>query len=193
MPLDHRAINLLIHLTKKWSWRAAAENTNWTKLGSETRYKKKIKKRTITLRLVFWISITKDSGMCSEKRRPLRSSKNQIDGALSRIFIHSHCKVQIRVVIIKEVAHVPRNKKNPWFRSHILSKTFEQNGNRINSLYWYKAIVRCKHLVARILQHGFKLSSWLKVNKISNQIVHHQSATLICIHAAGYKKITSLI
>ena len=44
-------------------------------------------------------------------------------------------------------------------------------------MYWYKAIVRCTHLVARILQHGCKFSSWLKVNKISNQTVHHQSAT----------------
>ena len=52
-----------------------------------------------------------------------------------------------------------------------------ENGNRLNSLYWYKAIVRCTHLVARILQHGCKFSSWLKVNKISNQTVHHQSAT----------------
>ena len=34
-----------------------------------------------------------------------------------------------------------------------------ENGNRLNSLYRYKAIVRCKHLVARILQRGFKLSS----------------------------------
>ena len=48
------------------------------KLRSETRYKKKIKKkRTITLRLVFWISLTTDSAMCNEKRRGLRSSKNQ--------------------------------------------------------------------------------------------------------------------
>ena len=49
--------------------------------------------------------------------------------------------------------------------------------HRLNSLYWYKVIVRCTHLVARILQHGCKFSSWLKVNKISNQTVHHQSAT----------------
>ena len=48
----------------------------------------------MTLRLVFWISLTTDSAMCNEKRRGLRSSKNQIDGVLSRIFIHSHCKVQ---------------------------------------------------------------------------------------------------
>ena len=77
-------------------------------------------------------------------------------------------------------------KKNPWFRSRILCPGFErncftrldtENGNRLNSLYWYKAIVRCTHLVARILQHGCKFSSWLKVNKISNQTVHHQSAT----------------
>ena len=75
---------------------------------------------------------------------------------------------------------------NPLFRSHILSKvmiiftsqtSITENGNRLNSLYWYKTIVRCKHLVARIFQRGFKLSSWMQVNKISNQIVYHQSAT----------------
>ena len=52
-----------------------------------------------------------------------------------------------------------------------------ENGNRLNSLYWYKAIVRCTHLFARILQHGCKFSSWLKVDKILNQTVYHQSAT----------------
>ena len=49
---------------------------------------------TITLRLVFWISLTTDLARCNEKRRALRSSKNQIDGVLSRIFIHSHCKAR---------------------------------------------------------------------------------------------------
>ena len=48
----------------------------------------------MTLRLVFWISLTTDSATCNEKRKGLRSSKNQIDGVLSRIFIHSHCKGQ---------------------------------------------------------------------------------------------------
>ena len=51
-----------------------------------------------------------------------------------------------------------------------------ENGNRLNSLYWYKAIVRCTHLVARILQHGCKFSRWLMVNKRSSQTVHHHSA-----------------
>ena len=32
--------------------------------------------------------------MGAPERRPLRSSRNQIEGVLSRIFIHSHCKVQ---------------------------------------------------------------------------------------------------
>ena len=47
----------------------------------------------MTLRLVFYIFLTTDLVMCNEKRRELRASKNQIDGVLSRIFIHSHCKV----------------------------------------------------------------------------------------------------
>ena len=126
-----------------------------------------------------------DSAKCNEKRRALRSSKNQIDGVLSRIFIHSHCKVR---------SHNPKGgcacrekkKRIPDFDHTYCvqglnittsQNSITENGNRLNSLYWYKAIVRCKHLVARILQHGFKLSSLLKVNKISNQIVHHQSAT----------------
>ena len=77
-----------------------------------------------------------------------------------------------------------KEKKNPWFRSCVQGlnitssqNSITENGNRLNSLYWYKAIVRCTHLFARILQHGCKSSRWLKVNKISNQTVHHQSAT----------------
>ena len=77
-------------------------------------------------------------------------------------------------------------KKNPWFNHTYCvqglnittsQNSITENGNGLNSLYWYKAIVRCTHLVARILQHGCKFSSRLKVNKISNQTVHHQSAT----------------
>ena len=64
-----------------------------------------------------------------------------------------------------------------------------ENGNRLNSLYWYKAIVRCTHLVARILQHGYKFSSWLKVNKISNQSVQHQSATKFDCMLQDIKKL----
>ena len=64
-----------------------------------------------------------------------------------------------------------------------------ENGNRLNSLYWYKAIARYTHLVARILQHGCKFSSWLKVNKISNQTVHHQSATKFDSMLQGIKKL----
>ena len=44
--------------------------------------------------MVFWISFRTDSARCNEKRRALWSSKNQIDRVLSRIFIHSHCKVR---------------------------------------------------------------------------------------------------
>ena len=114
-----------------------------------------------------------------------RSSKNQIDGVLLVEYLFTHI-VKYGVIILKEIAHVARKKKNPWFRSHILSKVWtylpqktrvQNNGNRLNILYWYKAIVRCKHLDARILQHEFKFSSWLKATKISNQIVHHHSAT----------------
>ena len=44
--------------------------------------------------MVFWISFRTDSARCNEKRRALWSSKNQIYRVLSRIFIHSHCKVR---------------------------------------------------------------------------------------------------
>ena len=135
--------------------------------------------------LVFRISFRTDSARCNEKRRALWSSKNQIDRVLSRIFIHSHCKVR---------SHNPKGgcacrekkKRIPDFDHTYCvqglnittsQKSITENGNKLNSLYWYKAIVRCTHLVARILQHGCKFSSWLKVNKISNQTVHHQSAT----------------
>ena len=124
-------------------------------------------------------------GQGNEKRRALRSSKNQIDGVLSRIFIHSHCKAR---------SHNPKGscacrekkKRIPVFDHTYCvqglnittsQNSITENGNRLNSLYWYKAIVRCTHLVARILQHGCKFSSWLKVKKISNQTVHYQSAT----------------
>ena len=111
----------------------------------------------------------------------LRSSKNQIDGIVSRIFVHSHCKAR---------NHNPKGgcacrekKKKSLISSHILCLRFEhkmENGNRllkVNSLYWYKAIVRCTHLAAYILQHGFKFGGWLMVNKISNHTVHHRSVT----------------
>ena len=115
------------------------------------------KKRTITLRLVFWVSRTTDSARCNEKRRALRSTKSQIDGVLSRIFIHSHCKVR---------NHNPKGgcacrekKKVPDFDHTYCvqglnittsQNSITENGNRLNSLYWYKAIVRCTHSVARI-------------------------------------------
>ena len=132
--------------------------------------------------MVFWISLTTDSAMCNEKRRALydQAKTKSTESLAEYLFTHI---VKCRVVIIKEVAHVAGNKKNPWFRSHILSKVFEQMG------IGYKAIVRCKHLVAHILQHGFKLSSWLKVNKISNQIVHYQSATKFASMLQDIKKL----
>ena len=137
---------------------------------------------------------------CNEKRRALWSRKNQIDRVLSRIFIHSHCKVR---------SHNPKGgcacrekkKRIPDFDHTYCvqglnittsQNSITENGNRLNSLYWYKAIVRCTHLVARILQHGCKFSSWLKVNKISNQTVHHQSATKLDSMLQDIKKNTSL-
>ena len=64
-----------------------------------------------------------------------------------------------------------------------------ENGIRLNILYWYKTMVRCKHLVPRILQCEFRFSSWLKVNKISNQIVHDQSATKFASMLQDIKKL----
>ena len=123
------------------------------------------------MRLVFWNSLATESVSASnEKRRALRSSKNQTDEALS-IILSTHlmyCKVR---------SHNPKGvyarrknlkKENLSFRSHILYPRFEHNyftklddeekGNIMNSLYRYKAIVRCTHLVASILEHGCKLS-----------------------------------
>ena len=155
------------------------------------------------MRLVFWISLTTDSARCNEprERRALRSNKYQIDWVLSRIFIHSRCKV--RSHNRKGGCACREKKKNPWFRSHILSKVMNiftsqnlitENGSKLNSFYWYNTIVRCKHLVARIFQHGFKLSSWVQVNKknISNQIAHHQPTTKFASMLEDIKKITSL-
>ena len=130
------------------------------------------------------VSLIIDLAMCYEKRRALRSSKKQIDGVLSRIFIHSHCKVQSHHPKGGCVCH-EKKKESLISITHIVQglniftsqNSITENGNRLNNLYRYKAIVLCKHLVARILQRGFKLSSWLKVDKISNQIVYHQSAT----------------
>ena len=149
--------------------------------------------------LVLWISFRTDSARYNEKRRALWSSKNQIDRVLSRIFIHSYCKVR---------SHNPKGgcacrekkKRIPDFNHTYclqgLNITASQNSitenrNRLNSFYWYKAIVRCTHLVARILQHGCKFSSWrLKVNKISNQTVHQLLNLILCCRI--WKKITSL-
>ena len=111
------------------------------------------------------------------KSAAFRSGKNQIDGVFSRIFNHSHFKAR---------SHNPkgacacREKKISLFLiTHTVSKVSRQLQTSLEyrSLYWYKAIFRCPHLVARILQHRCKISSWLMVNKRSNQTVHLQSAT----------------
>ena len=89
-----------------------------------------------------------------------------MDGVLSRIFIHSHCKVR---------NHNPKGgcacreeKKVPDFDHTYCvqglnittpQNSITENRNRLKSLYGYKAIVRCTHLVAHILQHGCKFSS----------------------------------
>ena len=63
-----------------------------------------------------------------------------------------------------------------------------ENGNRLNSLYWYKAIVRFTHLVTRILQHGCKFRSWVKETKYQiNQFTISHLQTWI--RAAGYKNL----
>ena len=96
----------------------------------------------ITLRLVFWISLTTDSARCNEKRKALRSSKNQIDRVLSGKFILSHYKVQ---------SHNPkggfacREKKKESLISitHIVQglniftsqNSITENVNRLNILY----------------------------------------------------------
>ena len=99
---------------------------------------------------------------------------------------------------LKEVAHVARKKKRiPDFDhtycprlEHIYpTKLDTENGIRLNILYWYKTMVRCKHLVPRILQREFKFRSWLKVNKASNQIVHDQSATKFASMLQDIKKL----
>ena len=151
--------------------------------------------------MVFWISFRTDSARCNEKRRALWSSKNQIDRVLSRIFIHSHCKVRRSHNPKGGYTYREKEKRIPDFdhtycvqglNTTTSQNSIAENGNRLNSLYWYKAIVRCKHLVARILQRGLKLSSWLKVEKISNQLAHHRSATKFASMLQDIKKITSL-
>ena len=85
---------------------------------------KKIKKNNHTA-LVFWISFRTDSARCNEKRRALLCSKNQIDRVLSRIFIHSHCKVR------------SHNPKGVCAGLNITTSqnSITENGNRLNSLY----------------------------------------------------------
>ena len=95
--------------------------------------------------------------------------------------------------------HMSREKKKESLISitHIVQglniftsqNSITENGIRLNILYWYKTMVRCKHLVPRILQCEFRFSSWLKVNKISNQIVHDQSATKFASMLQDIKKL----
>ena len=136
------------------------EHTETPITKSETCYIKKIKKRT--MRLVFWNSLATESVRCNEQRSELRSSKKQTDKALSRIFFHLQYKVR---------SHNPKGgrasrkkeKRIPVFdhtyciqflNITALQNSIKENGNTLNSLYRYKAIVRCTHVVARILQHG---------------------------------------
>ena len=121
------------------------------------------------MRLVFWNSLATESVRAgNEKRRALRLSKNQTGEALSIILsIQFHRKVRSQNPKGCYASRKNLKKKNLGFRSHILYPRFEHNyftklddeekGNIINSLYRYKAIVHCTHLVAGILEHGCKL------------------------------------
>ena len=124
---------------------------------SETRYKKKIKKEQSHCAWFSGFPLRQN-----EKRMALRATKNQIDGILSRIFIHSHCKARSHNP--KEGCACREKKKRVPYFDHTYcvqglnittsQNSITENGNRLNSLYWYKAIVRCTRLVARILQHA---------------------------------------
>ena len=87
---------------------------------SETRYKKKIKKEQSHCAWFSGFPLQQN-----EKRRALQSSINQIDGVLSRIFIHSHCKARSHNA--KGGCTCREKKKSPLFRSHILCPRFENN------------------------------------------------------------------
>ena len=170
---DHRGINLFLFILPRNE--GLPQKIQTTNLNLIDSLQEEDKKRTITLRLVFWISLTTDSAMCNGKCVALRSSKSQINGDLSRMFIHSHCKVR---------SHNPkggcpcREKKK---RIPVFNRTFcvqslnittpqnsiTENGNGLNNLCWYKAIVRCTHLFASILQHGCKKKMhfiWVSIN-----------------------------
>ena len=167
-------LNTQIHLTK-----------------SEPRFKKKIKKKnkrkTITLRWFYGFPLEQIRPGVMKIAERYDLAKNQIDRVLSRIFIHSHCKVRSHnpkrgCASREKIKRIPDFDHTYWVQGLNIttsqnSMTITENGNWLNRLYWYRAIVRCTHLVARILQHGCKFSCWLNVNKISNQTVHHQSAT----------------
>ena len=129
-------LNTQIHLTK-----------------SEPRFKKKIKKKKQKKNnhtaLVLWISFRTDSARCNENRRALWSSKNQIDRVLSRIFIHSHCKVQSHnpkrgCASREKKKRIPDFDHTYWVQGLNIttsqnSMTITENGNRLNCLYWYRA------------------------------------------------------
>ena len=104
--------------------------------------------------------------MKSAERYDLAKIKS-MESLAEYLFTHV---VKHGVIILKEVAHVARKKRLPDFdHTHCvqgLNITASQNSiteieTRLNSasLYRYKAIVRCIHLVARILQQGCIFSS----------------------------------
>ena len=102
--------------------------------------------------------------MKSAERYDLAKLKS-MESLAEYLFTHV---VKHGVIILKEVEHVARKKRLPDFQLTYcvqglnittLRNSITENGNRLNSLYRYKAIVRCIHLVARILQQGCKFSS----------------------------------
>ena len=82
------------------------------------------------MRLVFWNSLATESVRAgNEKRRALRSSKNQIDEALSIILsIHlMYCKVRSHNPKLRGLLESQERKKNLSFRSHLLYPRFEHS------------------------------------------------------------------
>ena len=96
--------------------------------------------------------------MKSAERYDLAKTKST-ESLAEYLFTHI---VKHGVIILKEVAHVERKKKRVPHFDHTYcvqglnittsQNSITENGNRLNSLYWYKATVRCTHLFARILQ-----------------------------------------
>ena len=75
--------------------------------------------------------------MGAPERRPLRSSKHQIDGVLSR-YLFTHI-VKYRVIILRKVAHVARKKESLISIAHIVQglnlftsqNSITENGNSL--------------------------------------------------------------